>query len=52
MGRREWLTVFYGTALTLGLIEFVSPGGVQQAIALVAHGIGHLFGTPPPQLGP
>jgi hypothetical protein len=52
MGRREWLTVFYGTVFPWALSGLVSPDGVRQAIMIAAHGLGHLFGVPPAQLMP
>ncbi len=52
MGRREWLTIFYGTVFSWALSGLVSPDNVRQAITLAAHGLAHLFGVPPAQLMP
>jgi hypothetical protein len=50
MGRRDWLTIFIGTIFGWALNGLVPPEGVRQALALAAHGLGHLFGGGVPQL--
>jgi len=52
LGRRDWLSIFYGTVFSWGLSGLISPDTVKQTIVLALHGLGHLFGAPPPQLGP
>jgi hypothetical protein len=53
MGRREWMTLFYGTLFTLILSGVLTPETVQHILALVFHGLGHFFGVEvTPQLPP
>jgi hypothetical protein len=50
MGRRDWLTVYYGTVFGWALNGLVSPDGARQALMTAAHALGHIFGHPMPQL--
>lgn len=52
LGRRDWLTIFYGAIFAWALDHLISPDGVRQVIMLAAHGFGHLFGASPGQLMP
>jgi hypothetical protein len=50
MGRRDWLTVFYGTVFGWALNGLVSPDGARQALMTAAHAFGQIFGHPLPQI--
>jgi hypothetical protein len=57
MGRKDWLTVFYGTILQLIVMGLVPPDAVQQMLHMTLNGLGHIFhalgdGWQPPQVGP
>lgn len=51
MGRRDWLTIFYGTVFGWALTALVAPDGARQAIMMATHGLGYMFGHSLPQLG-
>jgi hypothetical protein len=50
MGRRDWLTIFYGTVFGWALNGLVSPDGARQALMMAAHAFGQIFGHPMPQI--
>lgn len=44
LGRKDWLMMFYGAAMSVFLTDAVPPSVVQTVLATVVHGIAHLFG--------
>jgi hypothetical protein len=44
IGRKDWMTLFYGTLFSLIVSGVLTPEIVQHLLVLVFHGLGHLFG--------
>jgi hypothetical protein len=47
MGRKDWLLLFSGVALTLIVGDLIPPDVVQHIFTMTLHGLGHLFGGRP-----
>ena len=54
LGRKDWVIIFVGTILTLGLTDVLTWAAAHHILALVLHGLVHLFtgGIEPPQIPP
>jgi hypothetical protein len=53
MGRKDWLSLFYGTLFSLILADIITPQLAQNILLFAFHGLSHLFGigaSPPPYL--
>jgi hypothetical protein len=53
MGRKDWLLLFSGIALTLIVTDLIPADVVQHIFTTVLHSLGHLFGgMPRPEIPP
>lgn len=44
VGRKDWVLLFSGLALTLIVTDLVTPGVAQHILTMTLHGLRHLFG--------
>jgi ElaB/YqjD/DUF883 family membrane-anchored ribosome-binding protein len=54
IGRKDWITMAYGAAFGMLVNDLVPAKIVQEILAMIIHGVAHLFGIggPPPPLSP
>ena len=54
IGRKDWQLLLYGVMFTVIVTVLLPPEAVQHILAMVLHGLDHLFsgGSGPPQLPP
>lgn len=50
LGRKDWLLILYGGLVSMVMANAVPSAVIQSVMVTVAHGIGHLFGGPPPTI--
>lgn len=48
LGRKDWKNIVIASFFALVLTDTITPGIFQDALVLLEHGIGFLFGGPPP----
>jgi hypothetical protein len=50
LGRRDWLLLFMGTAVSLAASQLVPPDAFPHIVATVLHGLAHMFETGRPHV--